>query len=170
MQQQLSQININTDFGIFILILLLVVYAILLGQEKVKTLALSAYVGIVLAREAAPAIADWLASQRWDFNGSLSEGMVALILFGLPLLTLELGKKGRRGHKVHNSMLITLCIAIMTSFVIVAYGAEFIGEAGIKDFLDQSTLATQIYRLKLAWTLGVPLLIAVQSFMHHHHE
>ena len=165
--QELSRININPDFSLFLLVIAVVVYAILLGQEKVKTLALSAYVGIVLAREAGPAASAWLSQQGWDLNGSLGTGIVQLIFFALPLLTLEIGKRGRK-QRSHNRMLMTLLIAITTAFLIIAYGTEFIGEAGIKDFLDQSTLATQIYGLKLLWTAAVPLLIIAQSFMRHH--
>lgn len=165
--QELSQININADFALFLIVIAVVVYAILLGQEKVKTLALSAYVGIVLAREVAPHLSGFLTSQRWDFNGSLGLGIVQLALFAIPLITLEIGKRGRK-QRTHNRMLITLLMAIMTAFLIIAYGVEFIGEAGIKDFLDQSTLATQIYALKLWWTGAVPILIIAQSFMRHH--
>lgn len=170
MQQQVSQLNISPDFAIFILILAVLAYAILLGQDKIKTLALSAYVGIVLATEAAPPLAQFLASQRWDWSGRIGEGIVQLVLFALPLLFLEVGhhSKRRGHHKPRNRMMITVLMAIATAFLIISYGSDFIGAVGIKDFLDQSTLATHIYRYKLAWTAAVPLLIVGQSFLHHH--
>ena len=165
---QLSQISFNPDFAIFVLIMAVMVYALLLGQEKVKTLALSTYVGIVLATEAAPPLARFLADRHWDFNGGLGEGIVQLALFALPLLTLEVGKRHQKHHRSHNRILITLLMAIATAFLIIAYGTQFVGSVGLKDFLDQSTLATQIYNLKLAWTAAVPLLIVAQSFIRHH--
>lgn len=142
---------------------LIIVYSILLGRSKIKTLALSAYVGIVLSSEMGTTLYKLLANRGLHFELNLNNFL--LLLFMLPLLILSLGRNHGRGDN-KGSLLVNLILALLTAALVVSSGLRLLETSTLERLLGESTLATAIYSLRLWWIGVVPLLIISSSFIH----
>jgi hypothetical protein len=155
LQNLVTNISLTTDLVIIAIIIALVAYGLLVGQNKLKTLALSVYVGIVLAGELGPIVARMV---------SLSEDSAKLILFIAPIVILEIGRKTKaRGQ--HVGPVMTLILGLATAGLAISSGLHLLGEDTRKDILSDSSLATLIYAARLWWIAGVPLAVVGESLL-----
>lgn len=161
MSLPVPQVNLTPDLTIVAIIGAVTAYGLLLGRNKVKTLALSVYVGIVLGSQLAPGIQHLVTSKV-----PASGGWLPLILFVLPLLLLELGRRehfGRGSRKGGMGMTLVLCVLVAA--LTISAGIEFISEAQRADILRTSSLAAGIYGLRLWWIGLVPLAVIGENFI-----
>lgn len=153
-------INFTPDLVIIAVIAVLVAYGLLLGQNKLKTLALSAYVGIVIATEVGPVVAQLVPSS----SGWLSANVVRLGLFALPLVLLELGRRSH-SRREHGGMIMTLVLGVLTALLVTASGLALLDDQARAGILGSSWLATTILGLRLWWIGLVPLAVIGESFV-----
>ncbi len=154
---------LSTEVAILSLFFCIIIYGLLLGQNKVKTLALSVYVGIVLSEELGPAVHGVIGNYQLA-GVHFTLGVTRMVLFILPLILLEVGRRnhGRGGQR---GMWMTLILCVLTSALIVASGLNLLEPDTLKKVLDNSTLAKSIYELRLWWLAAVPLAVIGESLI-----
>lgn len=152
--------NLSLDLIILVVVILTVSVGVLLGQERVKTFALSVYAGIVIATEFGPGLHDLLLRQH---IGNFSVGTARLILFGVPILILEFGR--RKHHKGHSGFIMTLVLSILTSALLISSALSLLEPATLKQVLAQSSLAWPIFHFRLWWVALVPVAVLGESFV-----
>ena len=162
LHQLASKISAGPDSTMLLVFVGLILYGLVLGPNKVKTLALSVYVGIVIATELGAAAANLLISHH--LGGRLSPGTVRLGLFALPLLILEFGRK-QHGKRGHSGMIVTLVLCVLTAALIVSAGLQLLGPDSVNRIIGQSTLGMWVYRLRLWWIVAVPLVVVGESLV-----
>src|SRR6476646_10272211 len=104
----LPHIQINTDLVIFANVLLCLLCGLFFGAGRIKTFALSVYVGIVLATTFGQQLFDLAVTNHMTFG--LAEGSFRLILFAAPVILLELGHRDHGGKKHGHGMLTTMLL------------------------------------------------------------
>ena len=162
---QLNSINYTPDIVILIILGTLIAYGILLGRNKVKTLAMSVYVGIVVAGQLGARLAEVL-NQQHASGGHLSTNSVQLTLFVLPLIILELGRRehhGRGGHR--GGLTMTLVLVLLTAALIVSSGLNLLDANTLHHVLVNSALANAVYHLRLWWIGLVPVAVIGENFI-----
>src|SRR4051794_12218268 len=99
--------SITPDIIIIGIMGLIAAYGILLGPEKIRTLAISAYVGIVLATQLGNSAAKLV--QGSGTTHTVSGTIIKLGLLILPVALLELGRRHKGGrHGFHHGLVATL--------------------------------------------------------------
>lgn len=156
---------LTTDLLILLIIVISVMYGLLLGHNKLKTFALSVYVGLVLAQNFGKSLFELLQRNNFDLGGKLTDNAVALIVFGLPLLLLELGRKDHRRSRNNGGMTTTLILCILTAALVISSGISVMNADAIKNTIDNSNLAWQIYTLRYWWLASVPLAVIAENFI-----
>lgn len=156
---------LTADLIILLIIVIAVMYGLLLGHSKLKTFALSVYVGLVLAQNFGKGLYELLQSSNFTLGGILTDNAVALIVFGLPLLLLELGRKDHRRARARGGMTMTLILCILTAALVISSGISVMNPDAIKSTLDNSTLAWQIYTFRHWWLALVPIAIIGENFI-----
>jgi len=160
---RLSSINYTPDIIILIILGTLIAYGILLGRNKVKTLALSVYVGIVISSELGGRIADFLNKQH---GSHYPVNAVELTLFVLPLIILELGRHEphhRGGHR--GGLAMTMVLVLLTAALIVSSGLKLLDQNTLHHILVNSALANAIFTLRLWWIGLVPIAVIGENFI-----
>ncbi|HSX48499.1 MAG TPA: hypothetical protein VLF41_03305 [Candidatus Nanoarchaeia archaeon] len=158
-----SNLNFTPDIIILVILFGLVFYGLLLGRNKIKTLAMSTYVGIVIATELGGRLADLLASKHIS---GLSNNIVLIILFVAPLLILEFGRREHHGRgSKHGGMIMTLVLAVLTAALIISSGLHLLDPETRKTILQQSALATAVSGLRGWWIALVPLAVVGENFI-----
>lgn len=161
----IPQISYTPDIAILAVLGLIVVYGLVLGRSRLKTLALSVYVGLVIAGELGLSLFNFLAS-RHLFSATLNQTNVTLGLFILPLLMLELGRREHHGRgEQKGGMIMTLILAVLTAALTVSSGLHLFDPSSLKHILTGSTLAATVYRLRLWWIATVPLAVIGENFI-----
>lgn len=152
----LGSLHFSTDIAIIMVLVLVSLYGLMMGHGKLRTLALSTYVGLVLASE--------LSAQLHHAVPSLSELTVRLTLYISPIVLLEFS---RRHHEPgsHRGLIITLVLAVATTALVVSGYMTQLGAAGAKHLAGSSSIAYVIYQWRLVWIAVVPGLIAVEAFI-----
>jgi hypothetical protein len=147
---------ISPDIIIIASAILIALYGLFMGHAKVKTLALSSYVGLVLAQE--------FAENAHHLVSSVSMGTVRLVLFLAPVILLEISKRhhepgGRSG------IFITLVLSVLTSALLISGVLSQLDEGTRMNIIENSSLALEITKLHLVWLAAVPVLAVVESFI-----
>ena len=148
--------SLSTDVIIIAVLAFVVIYGVFMGHSKVRTLALSTYVGLVLSSE--------LAVSLHGAVSSLSLTTAKLILYLAPVVLLEFGRThhlpaARRG------MIITMVLAVATAALLVSGFASQLDADGLKHFTGGSSLGYVVYNLRLVWLGAVPGLIVLEGFI-----
>lgn len=156
----------STEIILAGLVLLIAAYGLVLGPQKVRTLAISAYVGIVLATQLAVPAVNWLSKQSFSWAGQISPEYAGLLLLALPAVLLELGRHhpGSRSH-VRHGLVATLILSALAGLLFVASGLALLSPDHLQSILDNSNIATMIYSLRLVWVGIVPLAVIVEAFI-----
>lgn len=160
-----SNLNFTPDLVIFAVFSLAIIYGLVLGHNKIKTFALSVYVGIVLAETFGASLQAWLSAQRWDLNGALSESVVSIILFVLPLVLLEIGKIRHGRSKARGGTVMTILICLATACLLIASGLELLEAATREVATGQSWLAFYIYKYRTWFVAAVPVAIITENLI-----
>jgi hypothetical protein len=155
-----SQINLSTDILILLTIALVVMCGMLLGHNKVKTFALSVYVGIVLATQLGSTVHGFLISHGISL---MTIAQTRILLLIAPILILELGKTHyRKGHR--GSFILTLVLSVLVAALIISSILSLLEPDSLKNVLDQSSLAWPLYHFRLWWVAAVPVAVLIESF------
>lgn len=158
-----TNVNFTPDITILVVLFALIFYGLILGRNKIKTLAMSTYVGIVIASELGGRTADLLASKHLS---GLSNNVVQIVLFVAPLLILEFGRREHHGRgSKHGGMTMTLVLAVLTAALIISSGLHLLDSETRTTILRQSSLATAISGLRGWWIALVPLAVVGENFI-----
>jgi hypothetical protein len=153
----LANFNPTPDIIIIGIIILIVLYGMMMGQYKVKTLAMSAYVGIVIAQE--------FGEPASRMIGERAAGVtVRLALFFLPIIILEFGRR-QKMRKQHSGPVMTMILCALTAALIISSGLDLVGEEIRRSITGDSALAAAIHSLRLWWIGGVPVAVVLESFV-----
>src|SRR5258708_26092304 len=129
---------------------LVVVYGLMAGHAKVRNLALSTYVGIVLANQLGSGLHDYLIKSH---HGSLDIGVIRLILFGAPIVLLEFSRR-RHVKSAHTGMIIGIILSVLTAGLIIGTGLSQLSSSTLKHITDSSIIAFEIYTYRL-WMVAI---------------
>jgi hypothetical protein len=163
---EVPAINWTPDIIILIILGVVIAYGLVLGRNKVKTLALSVYVGIVIAGELGARLHQLLVTRGWDMGGALNQNAVQVGTLVLPLLILEIGRRehhGRGGQ--HGGIIMTIVLCIFTSALAVSSGLHVLDPDTLKYITDHSWLAAAVYNFRLWWLGLVPLAVVGENFI-----
>lgn len=140
---------------------MVLLYGLLLGHNKLKTLALSVFVGIVMVLTFSDSLFSVAQKANWTLGGKITLPVVKIILFALPVIALEFARKeGKRGGK---KLTMTLILCVLTGALLVSSVFSFLDASAIKEITDRSFLAEWIYGLRLVWLAAVPLVVVAES-------
>jgi hypothetical protein len=151
-----GRIALTPDTVIIGGIVFLILVGLFASLERIRQLALSVYVGLVLASSLGVVVFTTLAPHGLNF----SLDRVKLILFILPILLLSI-THAKAKHKNSNTIL-TLILAVLVGALIVSSVFLLLGASGTS-LLQSSMLATVIYQLRLVWLAAVPAVAVVAS-------
>ncbi len=145
------------------LICLIATYGLLLGPERVRTLAISAYVGIVMASELSSFVIKALSER---VHGS-AQIYLKLGLLVLPIILLELGHHIKGHHRTHfkHGLIATLALSVLTALLLVSSGMKLLPPKQLHAALDSSFLTIWIYNWRLLWIGLVPLAVIAEAFI-----
>lgn len=162
----LPHISLTPDVTIVAVLALMIVYGLVLGRNKVKTLALSIYVGLVVATELGAGFYQLLGSHHLDFGSRLSPSNARLTLFILPLLILELGRREHNGRgSGKGGMIMTIILCTLAAALAVSSGLTLLEPSSLKHILASSSLASIIFKFRLWWIGLVPLAVVGENFI-----
>jgi len=158
---QLHQLNFSANLVIIVIIGLVVMYGMLLGHAKVRNLALSTYVGIVLAEQLGSGLHNYLAKSH---HGGVDVGIIRLILFIAPVVLLEFS---RRHHAKggHTGMIVGTILSVLTAGLIIGMGMSQLSASMLKHITDSSIIAFEIYTYRLWLVALVPVFIIAEAFV-----
>ncbi len=160
----------STDLLIVLTISLMLVYGFIGGAAKLSRVAISLYVGLVLAANFGPTFHATAAHAVGHGPFGLTMTMTNLLLLVIPVVILQFGGH-HHGHVQHRSNGIVIAVlALLTAMLAIASVITQFTGARLDDILMNSNLATQIYTLKLVWLAAVPFAIAALAIfkpMHH---
>ncbi len=157
-------LNLSIDIIILIAIALIVLCGVLLGHSKVKTFALSVYVGIVLASELGQTIYGFMANKGLTLGGSLTLGQVRIALLIVPILILELGRTQHYKRGPRGSFIMTLVLSVLVASLIISSVINALEPDSLKRILEQSNLAWPLFHFRLWWVAAVPIAVLLESF------
>ncbi len=152
-------LNANTVMAIILILILL--YGLFLGQNKLKTFALSCFAGLVMVMTFANGAETLL--HKTSFGGHFGLTMVKIILFALPVVVLEFGHKEKSKSKSRISM--TVILAVLTAALLISSIISFLDSGAASNILRSSILADWIYTFRLAWLVAVLVVIAAENFL-----
>lgn len=158
---ELPQYNFTPDIVIIVVIFVLIIYGLLLGREKIKTLALSVYVGMVAGEELAGPLVDLAVKRSMD----LTEDVIKLSLFALPLVILEIGRRQHAKSSRKGGVIMTLVLCVLVAALAVSAGMALLSEDSRLKITSDSAIATAIYSLRLWWIAAVPLAVVAENFI-----
>jgi hypothetical protein len=160
----LPHLNFSTDAAILLTIVAVMLGGIVLGQHRVKTFALSVYVGIVLATQLGDPVFGFLAGRGLTLGTLIGVAKVRMALLALPIILLELGhNKQHSGHR--RGMILTMILSVMTAALLISTVISLIEPDIRQTVLDGSSLASIFYGLRLWWIGLVPVVAIAESFM-----
>lgn len=160
--------TLSLDLIIISIIGLMAIYGLLLGPEKIKTLAMSVFVGIVLGSQIAPILKTFADNRNFGLlkDISLQGYRLTLLILPIPLLELERRRTHGRKRRNFNSKLIpTLFLAILVGFLIVAAGLGMLDADNLQHTINSSFLASVVYTLRYWWIGLTPLAIIAEAFI-----
>lgn len=154
---------ITIDLVIAGVIAMVIIYGVFLGHNKLRTFALSVFVGIVMVLTFAESLFTVLQKANWTFGGKVTLPAVKIALFSIPVVALEFGRKdGKRGG---NSFALTLLLSVLTAALLISSVFSFLDDGSITNITDKSQLANWIYSFRLVWLAAVPITVIIDSLM-----
>lgn len=154
--------SLSTDLVIGFVMVMVLLYGLLLGHNKIKTFALSVFVGIVIVLSFADGLFSVLKKANLTLGGKVNLPAVKIGLFALPVIALEFGKKeGKRGG---GNLTVTLLLCAATAALLVSSVFSFLDAGAIEEITKKSIVANWIYSFRLVWLAAVPIILIVDSF------
>jgi uncharacterized membrane protein len=154
----LPHISLTTNVLVLATFGFMLVVGLFLGLEKIRIMALSIYVGLVLAGSLGDVAYDQTISHGLNFT----PGKVKLVLFTLPILLLSLASTKAR-HKKGSPILITVLSLLVGALIVSSVLFLMDGDMAAK-ILGDSTIATLLYKFRLVWLGAVPVIAVIASF------
>jgi hypothetical protein len=161
----LSGLQFTPDVVIALVLALSVVYGLILGHNKLKTLALSVYVGVVLAGTFGRPLFELLQRSHFDLNGRLGQATVQLIVFGLPVILLEFGRKEHGRKRARGGFGMTFILCVLTAALVISSALALLDPTAVADITGRSILAKEIYTFRLWWLALVPAAVIGENFI-----
>ncbi len=159
-KMQLPALNVNTI--IIAVMVLVMLYGLIAGKQRLRILILSVYVGIVLAQQLAGIVAPSLKM--------LGPDQVSWLLFGLPIVIF--GVVGIAHKKSHDkgAFIANLIVGLFTGALIVASALRLLPVSQMSAIDNDSFLAQNLQQYYL-WLLGLlPVAALVFGFMRGEHK
>jgi len=140
---------------------LVVLYGFFAGHAKVRNLALSTYVGIVLASQFGTSLHTYLSHGH---NSGFGVGTIRLALFVAPIVLLEFSRRhhARGGHR---GLVVSIIMSILSAGLIIGMGLAQLDATTLKHITDGSIIAFEIYSYRLWLVALIPLLIIIEAFI-----
>lgn len=157
----IHQISFSTNLIIFAVIGLVVVYALMAGHAKIRNLALSVYVGIVLASEFGNSLHKYLSHSH---SSGFGVGAIRLVLFIAPIILLEISRR-HHARGGHHGMIVSVIMGVLTAGLIIGMGIAQLEPNTIKHITDGSVIAFEIYTYRLWLVAIIPIFIIVEGFI-----
>ncbi|HSX14854.1 MAG TPA: hypothetical protein VLE72_03015 [Candidatus Saccharimonadales bacterium] len=161
MAMNIPAIDFSATLVIILIIAAVVVYGLMAGHAKVRNLAMSTYVGIVLASQLGSGIQDYLSKHGHD---NINIGAIRLALFIAPIVLLEVSRR-HRSRGAHAGMSVTVILAVLTAGLIISMGLGQLEGATLAHITDNSTLAFELYTYRLWLVAIVPIFIIAEAFI-----
>jgi len=156
-------IAFNANTVMVIVLILVLVYGLIMGHNKLKTFALSCFAGLVMVMTFANGLNSIVQKAHWTLGGHLGLTAVKIILFTLPVVILEFGHKEKGKNK--GGFLITMILAVVTAALLISSIISFLDSGAASNILRSSILADWIYTFRLAWLVAVLVVVAAENFM-----
>lgn len=156
-------LSFNTNTVMAIVLSLVLLYGLLLGQQKLKTFALSAFVGLVMVLTFADGLMNLLHKSNINLGGHLSLSLIKLVLFVIPVIILEFGHKEK--GKSRGGITMTLILAVLTAALLISSVISFLASDTAQMVIHQSILADWIYTFRLVWLIAVPIAVVGENFI-----
>lgn len=160
MAMQLPELSLSTNLVIVGIIGMTVLYGVMAGHSKVRNLAMSTYVGIVLAAQLGSGLQHLLAKNGHGLDG----GIVRLILFAAPIVLLEISRR-HHGRGQHTGMIVTVILSLLTAGLIIGMGLGQLTGSTLKHITDSSIIAFEIYTYRLWLVAILPVFIIAEAFV-----
>ncbi len=158
--KMLPHINLSVDVVILGTFALVVLFGFALGQERLRSFALTIYVGLALAYELSGIVGDFVNGHGQSF----APASIRLSLFVAPILFLAFGKHSK-SKKHQKGLIITLVTSVLIACLIVASYMHLMDPKTTVEYLNNSQIATQLFNLRLVWLAAVPIAIIVGMFI-----
>lgn len=148
--------SLSVDLVIIATVVGLALFMLVLGHGKLRNLALSSYVGLVLALE--------FAAPLHRYVGSVGLGSLRLALYIAPILLLEFG---RRHHNAggRQGFVLGLVLAVATAGLLTSGVLTQLDPGARESITGSSSLAYFIYKFRLVWLAAVPVLAMLEGFI-----
>jgi hypothetical protein len=109
--------KLSTDILIIATLGLIVTYGVLFGHAKVRTLALSSYVGLVLAQAFGDSLYKLAAGT--SFLANISPSTVRIALYLVPVILLEFTRR-KHDPAARRGIILTMILCVATSALIIS--------------------------------------------------
>ena len=143
---------LNVNIVIIAVMLVVMVYGLLAGKQRLRILILSVYVGIVLAEQFSDIVAPRLSFLGLD--------QVSLLLLGLPILIFGLVGTAHRKTHAKGAFIGNLIVGLITGALIVSSALRLLPVSQMAAIDNDSFLATNLSQFHI-WFLGLLPVVAL---------
>lgn len=155
----LHHLKLSADLIIASIIVFGALLGLLLGHERIKFFALSAYVGLVLG--------DTLGGPAYDLarghGVNLTAGDVRLIVFGLPIIILILSHRPKAKAR-HKHVFVALVLGLLVAAMIMASILHLLDSSTAARITESSQIAWWLDHLRLVWLVAIPGVALIELF------
>ena len=161
------------DLIVSLVFIILIVYGIALGKEKVLVLLVSAYIGLIVATIWGGMVYDFISGSSASTSGTVLKAnaslftVKAIIFMVFTVLLVVKGdflKKASASHDSLMSLLVGGLYAFFSAGLILTTIASFLPEIERSTIISQSTLAANIIDHQVWWIVLPALAIIVAGF------
>lgn len=148
--------------SIIAILVMTVIYGVLLGHSKIRTLALSSYVGWVLSSEVG--ISLYNAVKGLSFAAHTTPSSIRLFLYITPIILLEFSRrKHEPGERA--GLIVTLVLSVATAALLVVGYLHQLQTDSLATITGASQIAFAINQFRVAVLVAVPVLILAEAFI-----
>lgn len=154
---------LNTNIIVIAILVVMGLYGLIGGKQRLRLLILSVYVGIVLAQQFSTVVAPTLHM--------LGPDQISLLMLGLPILLFGFfGVVHGKGH-AKGVAIANIIVGILTGALIISSGLQLLPTSEMAAVDSSSFLAMNLQQFHL-WILGllpaVALLLGLMKGEKHH--
>lgn len=153
---------LNSNTIIIAILLVMMVYGVIIGKQRLRILILSVYVGIVLAEQLGPLLAHNLSM--------LNPVQMSGLLLGLPIVVFGLAGIAHKKNHDKGALVANLLVGLFTGAFIISSALRLLPTSDVAVINDQSYLAMLLQQYHL-WILGLlPVVALVLGLMKGGHK
>ncbi len=152
-------LNFNNLFGLGVLLTLLLGFV--LGEYRVKRLAIGSFAGFIIADKLAVVVLNYLQKQSWGKGSEL--GVVQIVIFCVTIVMMVVGHgdeagRGKGGVKV-------LVFALLTMLFVASSVISFLPTNSRETLVTDYNLASMIYGWHYIWLLASAGWLALLNYL-----